>query len=77
MSDVCSVICCPMSDVYPCIRNPAGQGSKPGLKAWVRLGFGRVGLGIKKPGKPQPQRQPSLAWAQLAEAEIEKAKQKT
>ena len=77
MSDVCSVICCPMSDVCPCIRNPAGQGSKPGLKAWVRLGFGRVGQGIKIPGKPRPQRQPSLAWAQLAEAKIEKAKQKT
>ena len=37
---------------------------EPGL--WP--GFGHVGQGIKKPGKPQAQGQPGLAWLQLAVA---------
>ena len=39
-------------------------------------GFGRVGQGIKKSGKPRPQGQPGLAWPQFAGAKIEKEKHK-
>ena len=56
-------------------------GSKPSLKAGVSPacgpGFGHVGQGIKKPGKPRPQGQPGLALPWLAGAKIEKEKQKT
>ena len=55
--------------MYMPLHQEPGQ---TGVKAWPESrgepGFGHVGQGIKKPGKPQPQGQPGLAWLQLAVA---------
>ena len=55
--------------MYMPLHQEPGQ---TGVKAWPESrgepGFGHVGQGIKKPGKPRPQGQPGLAWLQLAVA---------
>lgn len=61
----------------PCIRNLARPGLA-GAKAWLesrgesghKPGSGRVGQGIKNPGKPRPQGQPGLARPRLTGAKI-------